>query len=350
MADHITTKRVWLVVLTLTLLIPVYDVSSRWSEPKLIHEGDVQLVKWSPDSERVVFFDLSTATQEYPAVKIPTDSWIEYNLTKAKLTRSNIWQLQPQLTQEQMELLKPATFEEFPSVLYQSPDRRYMVFGRRSSYDDYFGHHVTIADLQQNVVQDTSAFIANPSRVKDYFDVLWSEDSSSFVTVSLLNFIPTITHFTQYRDDLSKIVLTPFELVIRSRRFAVVDEQNRVFDISPEGQTVLLIASEESRSVKDSFGWQKYLIVWNPANPASSVIIDTFDTDKIRDAAFASNNLVRMITDKGLVEYTISTETLQVIDSTFTADSADFSPDANHVVLFRREKDTQQVFLSSLNP
>lgn len=302
--------------------------------PHQVYEGLSWFLKWDANGSRFAFFDPLLITDEYPSVNIEEDAWVEYNVLTNTLSRSKVWPLQPQLSQSQLELLNPGALEGDTSVMYSSPNKRYVVYARESSPDDYYGFRVTVADLETNIVVDTSVPISNPARVRDLFDVYWSEDGKSFVVKSRLYYSQLVTYFANYEESLSNLTSTTFDLEIGQRDFTLIDETQRVIDISPDGSQILMAVLEIPTTNPADTNWPTRLVVWNPKNSENSIILDDIDDSTVGALVFSSNNTLYLVTDQGLMSYDLLLRQSHVVDSTITYDASSFSPNATHIILY----------------
>jgi hypothetical protein len=281
-----------LTIFLLALLLQQVPVSTRsnWTEPVTIFDGDAVSLQWASDSQSFVFFDIGRSPTGYPTVELLTKSWVEYDLSTETLSYSSKWQLQPIVDIQKLSL----AVDRVPAVVHQSPDKRYLVFGQESPISEFWSYEAAIGDIQEALVSKTGFLIADPFRVgrsSASFEVLWSEDSSSFVMNSALGDTPFFAHVTGYENNISEYTLTPFELEVEEHRFALLTTEQRVFDISSNGELVLLSAVEQDPDIRLPSGWIPKLIVWNPQEPDQSIIVEDLDVNTVKSAVLVSNEI-----------------------------------------------------------
>jgi hypothetical protein len=282
-------------------------------------------IKWSTDSQRLAF--RSGFTDEM-GVTLSDDNWLQYIPSTATLTRHNTWPLQPDLTQAEQQIFNPAiTAEGQKSFLNYSPNEHYLVYADAPLVNDV-GWIVNIGNRQTGQIVNTSALILDPFYSPLLFETLFSDDSTAFVIVtSDIASQPVIQYVSGYTnapsspsfEDLSYLVVDGVDYTSFSAG-----------DLSDDGSKVLLLGYKATGETN----LPMEVIVWNVVNSIDSQVLDSFSA--VVGASFApgTENRLLIVTELGLIEYNLSTDTFTVLNSEIRSAwvaEAIFSPDGQWV-------------------
>ena len=158
--------------------------------------------------------------------------------------------------------------------MFGSPNGRYIVYTTGAI------EQLAIADRQQLHFFTFPFGVSNPFLGPDRFNILWSDDSATFVMKSEPGEGVGYIHFYihNYENNLSDAISEWIgTFTVNSRDFGV----EQVYDLSSDDRLVLLRAYDLTNA--DTVR----LIVLNAANPNGSQIIETLDGKNIAGASFA---------------------------------------------------------------
>ncbi len=291
---------------------------------------------WSANSQKFVFYDTAAGDLE-ESVQISTPNWLEYDVTTQETTNQNTWPLQPTLTDDERQTFDVSTNPDGrESFIYESPDGRFLVYGKGNETDDSGRWSIGIADRQQGQAVTLPIHVWDPFSGPRYFKVLWSADSKAFAA----NFLsddgtPVFVHVGGYEADLSGAVVNWFSISVKDRNFYPFGGYGQdIFALSGDGSHVLLTSNEETAEDPSS---PVKLLLWDVLNPDASQIIDSLDGGKIGATSFVPGDETKLLilNDAGLMLYDLSNgESTQITTdiNTESTQRAAFSPDGNWLV------------------
>jgi len=322
--------RIFILIVLPLLVIPRSTLAAQNTQLQPIYAGYVvQHLSWSTDSRSLVFNDGVV--------------WQQYDLQTRRLSQSQTWPLQPQLTKAEKLLFKPQSF------MFGSPNGRYIVYvgrcrpfpkGKVGGEGTTCESYIELLDRYQGKAFDVAVVgFVDYYNGSDDFSIFWNRQSSAFTITSRLTYGGGVwIGYVSLRKGLQS--LTPADvlpLTIGNRSYTLVDDWLRfpVFDISDNGDVVLLHVSLND-TVDDQTIPQIALL--NPLNPTQSQIIDLEGSKTVIGAAFKAGNEQKLLIadDRSLLEYDLTTGTSRVasdIISSTQARIAAFSPDRKWLAL-----------------
>ena len=317
----------WLVFLALLLLFVSYSPTHAQRDGfEPITQNGVNLGSaWSIDSRRFVFGEGTNQA----GVRVTDESWYEYEIETGILKRGNVWPLQPTLTGSERRLFDPAiTPDGRASFMYPSPNGRYVAYA-------HFGTdiiNVDVADRHLHRDIHTPAYVFDPFFSPYGFRVLWSEDSTTFVTLTQqpLGSDPlTPQYVSDFNTGYANLTFIDLGyLNVDGRKYGSYN----AYDISKNGRFVLLRVDEYTAGGYSPL----HLMVWDAENPDASHVVDDFS--EVVEAAFAPGDESKLLilTELGLVLYDITSDGFTVlteeINSTWVSLSF-ISPDGQQLAV-----------------
>jgi hypothetical protein len=216
------------------------------------------------------------------------------------------------------------------SFIYTSTDRQYIVYAQGTAPDEFGRWSVVLADLQQGEVFTLPIKVWDPFYGPLTFHVLWSEDNTAFVIRFLTDEgSPVFVHVNHFKDSLSNAVVTWFRLEVDGRVFLpVLADDEMIYDLSADGNQVLLSVREEVADAPTAYDRPLRLIIWSPLNPNASQVIN----NRVGDAIFAPGDESKLlfVNEAGLVEYDIISQVTTILRTdinTLSTRKTRFSPD-----------------------
>jgi hypothetical protein len=285
---------------------------------------------WSGDSQQFVYFSKDVGQAR---LEIPEEDWVSYNVVSQTLTEATDWQLQPELSEAELELLKPAVGENGEmSFIYESPSGDYIVC---------LCDGISIYSREQQQIAHTNYTVYNPFSGPDSFSVIWSADESAFVFTVLSELGYSFSGYgSNYAVDVENTVVVPVEPVIKDKQFkflvgGINDKSLKVHDISSDGRWVLLTARHDDPTIFQTSFLPFALIVWDTTDSDNSYILENVDVETFLAASFIgeSNLELFIVTTEDLFSYQLQSKAKKRLRSDIAADLAYFSPDGNFLSL-----------------
>jgi hypothetical protein len=334
---HILTRTA--LVLTLICAASSLLAQEQATPPILIHEHvDFKSVAWSPDSSRVIF--AVGAYAQTPFAESP-GVWYSYDVNNGTYTTSPIWPLMPALTPEEIELLQPVEYEEQLPFIYEHPTSGLLVYPRRAGADPNDTEPRIAVSDRQTVLSVGTIAVDNFSPERS-FQIFWSENGDSFAYLYEGALVPSPIfgyEVTSYDEEaiLTRNVSGSFPLQIRERTFLPQStDHETIYEISADGTQVLFASVEPIEPPPEELVIP--LIIWEPANPENSVVLDDIDAMIISAASFAPDDESHLLilSTAGLVYHDLASGECTVLRDDITSDSVIeplFSPDGRWLLV-----------------
>jgi Tol biopolymer transport system component len=327
-------------LLTISMCLFALTVLSRTSALAQIQTGlfEIELTyypanaMWSTNSKQFVYFSSSSISSA--RVDMPDENWAELDVNLGNVTYSTKWQLQPELSTEEMLLLNPAVNTDGDvSFMYESPSGAYIVC---------LCGGISIYSRQQQRIAHTPYTVYDPYSGPEWFSIMWSDDESAFVFSAFGEEGMLSTGYVyNYTDNVESSIILPVEQKIQDKNlnflsFNPIEPNEKVHDISYNGRWVIFIARHDDPSIIDINALDYYLVVWDTQNPDSSYLVKDIDVKSILAASFvgASESDLLILNSEGLLHYDFKTHTKTGLSSSFVrATKALFSPDSRYLAL-----------------
>ncbi|MBZ0317807.1 MAG: hypothetical protein K8L91_15410 [Anaerolineae bacterium] len=283
------------------------------NERQPIHEGAVGDLSWSSDSQFVSFFDAFGANPSVHLDELSVRSWQKYDPVTGILTASKTWPQQPMLTDDEQDFFRPTDLPDGSTTyIFESPNKHHLVYCSPIQASPSLLILGNRAGMELLGLDDV---INNPFIGPHSFRVIWSADSSAFVTI----------------DERQPAVLryvTNFDTWLRSTQVTRLHKRDfrawDVFDLSDDGNLVLVLG--------DTVEIRQQLMVVNPLNLSENIVLQTPDASEITAAIFAPDNAnqILFVSEQGLGLYDMESQRVSILDSSITAELGvpiAFSPD-----------------------
>jgi hypothetical protein len=331
--NHIVNLR-WFVVLVLSGLIlgRVQDVSHGQSFTPVYSGTTSRNIYWSNDSTNVSFqlgYDVNFNSTE-AGITTTNNSWYNFNVLTNTLTNSNTWSLQAPLSTSEINLIDPAGFPTSPSFVYASPSGRYVAYARILNNQ----HILSLFDRTTNQIWSTYQILFSNSHVDD-FNVIWSASETSFIFRAATDGGGMVFIYASgYSPSLLNGTMQIVNFVdIGTQSYSI----SNVYDISADGQQVLMRVIEVGNPPHPLGASPIRLMVWQSNNPSLSKVITSVDANTIRGASFASDERkILYISNTGLWQYDTMYDFPFVLDTTINSiwvSNAVFSPNSRWIAI-----------------
>lgn len=317
------TKIQWLVrisavglacVVTVSLIqVEARPLAAQDHDRQPIYEGPVGDIFWSSDSQYVSFLDAFGANPPVYLDESSVRSWRQYDPVTGNLTASKTWPQQPLLTDDEQDFFQPTDLPDGSTTyIFESPNKHHLVYCSPIQASPSL---LTLGNRAGMELLGLDDVINNPFIGPRSFRVIWSADSSAFVT------------FDERQPAVLRYV-TNFDRWLRSTQVTRLHKRDftawDVFDLSDDGDVVLVLG--------DSGAIHQKLMVVNPLNLSETVVLQTPDASEITAAIFAPDNAnqVLFVSEQGLGLYDMESQQVNILDSSIKAEYGvpiAFSPD-----------------------
>lgn len=301
------------VVMVSLIQVGARPLAAQDHEHQPIYEGAVGDLSWSSDSQYVSFLDAFGTNPPVYFDESSVRSWQQYDPVTGNLTASKMWPQQPLLTDDEQDFFQPTDLPDGSATyVFESPDKRYLVYCSPIQASPSL---LTLGNRAGMELLGLDDVINNPFIGPRAFRVIWSADSSAFVT------------FDERQPAVLRYV-TNFDTWLRSTQVTRLHKRDfrawDVFDLSDDGNLVLVLG--------DSGDIRQQLMVVNPLNLAEIVVLQTPDASEISAAIFAPDNAnqVLFVSEQGLSLYDMESQQVSILDASITAEYGTpiaFSPD-----------------------
>ncbi|MBZ0316246.1 MAG: hypothetical protein K8L91_07505 [Anaerolineae bacterium] len=300
------------------------------NEKYRIYDGGYHItsMKWANDSSRFVYQENNQQTGVHTG---GVNNWHQYVVSNQQDIISDFWPLQPSLTtnqQQTLELLNISTPYVQTSFAFSSPNNRYIVYGAQNPR-----YAIGVADLQSptgqhQILDEASELLAGGLGAfndadNTAFEVFWSSDNDTFVTITNVPELSTRIHHVGNLGNLTSppIIrnLTNEGMAIAGSAFYALE----LFDISSDGN-LLLVKDQTNR-----------FAVWNVSSATGTLIAAQGD---VTGATFLTDQRIMFVDQAGLKHFHIPSSRIAVLNlnitSTLAAGGAYFSPNGRYVVTY----------------
>ncbi len=322
-------KQTFILLVLVFVFAGPFQLSAQSDQPEPIFTGAVRSIRWSQDSQSLIFQGRLRNDDFEHGVDVTDQSWHQYDVATQSLTQGNHWPLQPTLSGEELQLFNPFG----NSFIFLSPDERYII------YDNADGP-TTLGDRLTGQLFLTS-IPASTSRNTDVFSVMWSEDSSLFVLATYATVIPLplIRYGTHYTADVASTQVQYAFPTIGDEEYV----PDQVYDISADGRLLLFLGQPLTSQ-------HQILLVWDTADSAGGY---TVEARRVIGASFVPGDESKLlfVNEEGLVQYDLATGTEVILRTNINSEMADmavFSPDGQYVTLLNRI--THLLYVVETNP
>lgn len=300
------------------------------NEKYRIYDGGYHIssMKWANDSSRFVYQENNQQTGVRTS---GVNNWHQYVVSTQQDIVSDFWPLQPSLTtnqQQALELLNISTPYVQTSFAFSSLNNRYIVYGAQNPR-----YAIGVADLQSptgqhQILDEASELLAGGLGAfndanNSAFEVFWSGDNSTFVTITS---VPELSTRIHHVSDLGNLInppiirnLTDEGMVISGSAFYALE----LFDISSDAN-LLLVKDQTNR-----------FAIWN-VSTASGTLITT--QGEVTGATFLTDQRIMFVDQAGLKHFHIPSSHIAVLNpnitSTLAPGGAYFSPDGHYVAVY----------------
>lgn len=290
---------------------------------------------WSSDSTRLTFFNFELSLDEDPNVVIEAPGWQVIDVPTASISPgTNVWPLQTNLTQEELDVFMPYGF------IYSSPDANLLIFAQEP--DNELGDRdLVLAN------RSTRQFVSLGVRVGSDLipssaTVQWASDSHA-VIIGFYDWSGAqevihidIPNFNDLEDGFAR----KFNATIDGKPYIMAPtSEDLLLDLSTDGQAVLLIARDSTRTETTSFyDNSPQLVVWRPYTGEAAVVGSDIPLQGITTGSFAPNNSNRIVvaTLGGLFAHDIGIKTTIQLFTEYVDNGLEyFSPDGQWMALSR---------------
>jgi WD40 repeat protein len=287
-------------------------------------------ITWASNGDYLVFEDYSYET----AVRLSEPGWYQYNPVSAQLTQSDTWPLLPALSVAQMTAFNPIIDNDNnPIFMSLSPDGNYLAYASPRGTQIYAP--VNLGNLRTLQTVSTEIDALGISSGPEYFNVLWSADSSTFVfsATPIEGTEPQFFyHVSHYQNNLSKLGVKQIDApIIDGETYSVLN----VFSLSKDGSRVLMegfhVPPNESK-----------IAVWNSALPNAAKTVEGLTNTDVIGAAFCPDdeNKILIVNQQGLLQYDLQEHTATLLRADVNSASfrkAVFSPDGRWLALLAND-------------
>jgi hypothetical protein len=317
--------------LVIALILPFSKPSSAQEEldpPIITNVIGFTEVAWASDSQRFVY---ARAGAEMPLFSEPL--WRQYDIQSQELASASFWPLQPTLTAEEITLFRPEGF------VYTSPNGQFLLFAQRDA-EQRFVFALANRIQPQVVALHWAAGYSSP----DVTQPQWSDDSLH-LSVSFNYDGEQTTFYADIRnpDDLLTTQVYEFSELVNGVTYTTFDVlEDKLYDLSPDGEHILLVGREFIPG--DPYAAPSQLIVWSPLSPTPVRFLHQFDPRQIKAAGFApGSNTQLLLADEaqGLLYYDLMTgQTTSLLPKLASSPNylAWFSPNTEWIALFFSEQ------------
>jgi hypothetical protein len=315
-------------VACIILLAPLNTTQSQNSQAPIYAGPLPKFLAWSTDGSTLVF----QTPESEQGVYVNDNTWFEYHLDAPSLLRGNVWPLQPQWTEEQINLLQPNRGQSSSSLIFISPGNHFAVYGGTNTDNKMVP--LTIANLDTSEVVKLSRSATTSLTNSDLFNVWWSEDSTKFIVKisAIADHFPYYFYVDNYSPTVQKINVVPLTRVIIGNTEYSISE---VFDLSADGHHSLVRAGYLTGS-----GVETGLVVYDFVHPSLSTIVrgSVVKASDVEAAAFDPDdeNKIIALTKSGLVSIDYRANTLDVLNTRLNSrnvSDAVFSPDGRYLAV-----------------
>jgi hypothetical protein len=295
---------------------------------------------WSSDSKAFVF---STSLDSLN-IESPDAFWYSYSVDTGLLTTSKSWPLQPNLAVVSLADSSEVDLSDVNGYFnYLSPDGLAAVVTANQVLESNVSLRNPIAgniSISNSTLTDFVPF-ALEGVGPDGYRIQWSEDSSTFgfsartPLVSDLVYFYYVTGLKNADGQLRVFNLQP--TLVNTVAYSIFE----ILDLSSDGTRVLLRGQDAA--TRSPFA----LIVWEGAiNTGQNVPGISGNSSYTLWAAFSTRNpnLIRAVTEQGLVEYDLESNTMRVLEPEINStrfNRAMFSPDGQYVALVETYLDAE---------
>lgn len=287
------------------------------NERQPIYEGPVDDLSWSSDSQYVSFFNYYGANPSVYLDESSSRNWQRFDPVTGILTASKTWPQQPSLTDDENEFFRPTDLSDGSiTYIYESPNKRYIVY---CSFAEATSTLLILGNRAGMELLGLDYTIYNPFIGPEFFRVIWSADSSAFVT-----FDERLPAVLRYVTNFDKSLMDATVSSLNEIDYSAWD----VFDLSDDGKWVLILAYTISPASEIS----QTLMIANPLNLSENIVLQTQNASEITAAIFAPDNAnqVLFVSEQGLGLYDMESQQVSILDSSITAEYGTpiaFSPD-----------------------
>lgn len=329
-----------LCLMVIALLTSAERIISGQGSSDLIIRGDFDRTEgfsWSSDSTRLTFYNYDLGSTRTP-LTVNTDSagWQTIDISTGSISAgTDVWSLQPTLTEEEISLFMPREF------VYPSPDTNLLIFGREPA-DNLGLRELAIANRTTLQVISLGLLVFSDTFSPDTFDVQWSADShAAIVAFYDSSGAQQVIHITIPNfDNLENHHVHEFNVQIDGKPYITTPaREDRLLDLSADGQAVLLIARDSTANEFTTFyDHPPKLIIWRPYIDAAEIVGTDVVIQGEFNGSFAPNSSSTFLiaTPQGLFMH--HSVTRQLLESEHVNNSYEyFSPDGEWLAIVGSE-------------
>lgn len=279
-----------------------------------IPSTDVALFEWSPDSTLFTFINTTIPNEHFiPILTHP--AWQAFDInTQTLQSPSVIWTLQPDLGLEDFTGALPDQF------IYASQDSTLFLYHQAGDYLNLPTVQNAANIAIANALTGESLSLDIPSRIpfspQSDADVYWAETNQAIAFSTTSAGADVVSALEIYHVTISSVaplnaVVHALNAQVEGVSYTTRNNADRLLDISPDGEQVLVIATPESSVAQPS-----QLLIWRPHAPQSSTAITVFDAEAICQATFTPDSLDRIIvtlSNGRMAAYHTATESVQYL-------------------------------------
>jgi len=306
-------------------------------------------VTWSSDSQWYTFvdvtLDLGTAEEESTPLPpglgptLPRPAWGAYSPSTKRYIVDYTWWLQPELSSAEAAVI------DTDDIIQTSSDGSRLLFLAPS---DRFST-LQLHDRRTGELIDTmiTSFYSMTSQA---IVVAWASDSPAFAVL-----VPSFADSSDMYyfpdpsiDDTLWIEVDTLQLNAEPPYRTIFNYEDILFDISDEGNAILLTASREA----ENYQYESALIVWYPLSEEQSYVIPSVDAYRVVSAAFVPNSNEQILivqVDGTIYLYDALSGTTRTIttvptiwQSAISAAAPRFSPDGQWLAYFSGRPDPDE--------
>lgn len=282
------------------MLITSSPASSQQDIHKVADDILLGTIKWSNDSTEVYFLGYN-------------DKWFKYDVNQNNVIDIGKNPFSWKVTGSEIIPFNPVLDDEgYIPYVFLSPDETYLIYPFNQRRQRSIGYPLAIVNLRNQDTIVTSIYV-NPFIGFSSFNVTWSEDSTAFVVSNFEGFAYTFYYMGNLFSNTGFTIENTTNIIEGEQ--SVITE---FFDINSRGDLILLQYSSQ-------------FAVWAPETNSAEVV----DVNvRIADMAFVDDESILYISDTGLYQFNIETESTQVLNDSIKSSQlgAYFSPDACHLV------------------
>lgn len=311
-------------------------------EPILISTEPIAY-RWSADGQALVFADGTRSAR----VNLEQGDWIQYDVDTEQLIETPSWPLQPTLTDQEREMLRPIP----DSFIFESPNKNYLAYAAELN-PEYSGRLAVGERPTLSFVGFDDKTIYNPTSIVKSFNVQWNLDNSAFVVTQPTPYAGYEAYFHYYVSGFEEDMSSARSVHVPSQfgeRYFDLD----VFDLSQDGHKVLMYGREIDPNQPVDV-WKNRFVIWDAANPEASLVLDGLETENVLHGSFipgSDGEQLLFVDVDGISAYDIATNQKTVLYPEINAtlfQQAWFSPDSSHLAFVRQTR-YAEVFVIDLS-